>query len=167
MIEGATDQSYTLVFDIVDAGYRQWWFGANGLCFVAAGILLVKFQSRLSPRWPPWLRRGFVWSFLGFSLLWTAAAIGGTYFEYARLVEAARSGQFNVVEGPVEAFLPMPDNGHGDESFTVQGMRFAYSDYSVMAGFNNTSSHGGPIRAGRVVRIRHVGNSIVRLEVAE
>jgi len=52
------------------------------------------------------------------------------------------------------------------ESFTVGGRRFSYSDYEVTAGFNNTASHGGPIRAGLHVRVTYWGNLILRLEVA-
>jgi hypothetical protein len=41
----------------------------------------------------------------------------------------------------------------------------SYSDYVVTAGFNNTASHGGPIRQDLPVRISYVGNSIVKLEI--
>ena len=60
----------------------------------------------------------------------------------------------------------MPHQGHSLESFEVNGHRFAYSDYIVTAGFNNTQSHGGPIREGLQVRIVAVDGRIARLEVA-
>jgi hypothetical protein len=43
---------------------------------------------------------------------------------------------------------------------------FCYSDYEVTAGFNNSASHGGPIREGLPVRVSYIGNTIVRLEVS-
>src|SRR5262249_332614 len=49
--------------------------------------------------------------------------------------------------------IPMPYAGHSDESFTVMGIRFTYSDYHISDGFNNTSSHGGPINKDLFVRI--------------
>jgi hypothetical protein len=61
----------------------------------------------------------------------------------------------------------MPYGGHADEKFTVNGATFSYSDYSVTAGFNNTKSHGGPIDEGKRVRVTHLGNIIVRLEVGD
>jgi hypothetical protein len=53
------------------------------------------------------------------------------------------------------------------ESFCVSGVCFRYSDYVVTAGFNQTSSHGGPIRDGLPVRVTYIGNTIVKLEVVE
>ena len=79
--------------------------------------------------------------------------------------QALQSGQAQVVEGVVTDFVPMPYEGHADERFAVDGHYFSYSDYVVTAGFNHTSSHGGPIRSGINVRVTFVGNVIVRLEV--
>ncbi len=53
-----------------------------------------------------------------------------------------------VVEGRITNFVPMPYEGHADENFAVSGVQFSYSDYGVSDAFNNTSSHGGPIKAG-------------------
>ena len=60
----------------------------------------------------------------------------------------------------------MPAEGHQDETFTVNGIHFAYSDYVITGGFNQTQSHAGPIREGFAVRIHYVarGNIIVKLE---
>jgi hypothetical protein len=59
----------------------------------------------------------------------------------------------------------MPYEGHQDECFSVQSQTFCYSDYGVTAGFNNSASHGGPIREGLPVRVSYVGSTIVRLEI--
>jgi hypothetical protein len=55
---------------------------------------------------------------------------------------------YEILEGSVENFDPMPYEGHQDECFTVQSKRFCYSDYEVQAGFNRSAAHGGPIRQG-------------------
>ncbi|WP_322021733.1 MULTISPECIES: hypothetical protein [unclassified Burkholderia] len=52
------------------------------------------------------------------------------------------------------------------ERFCVGQVCFSYSDYVVTGGFNNTASHGGPIRAGLPVRGSYVDGLIVKLEVA-
>jgi hypothetical protein len=91
--------------------------------------------------------------------------VSTTYLKYRSLSRALQDGRAAVVEGPVEQFVPMPYTGHSMERFSVAGIRFAYSDYVITGGFNNTSSHGGPIRLGRFVRITYVGEDIVRLEI--
>ena len=53
------------------------------------------------------------------------------------------------------------------EHFDVHGVEFNYSDYIVSAGFNNTASHGGPIRPGLPVRICYRDGEILRLEIAQ
>ena len=70
------------------------------------------------------------------------------YFNFAKLRRAAREGKYEVVEGEVREFVPMPYTGHANESFVVKGHRFSYSDYDLTKGFNQTQSHGGPIRDG-------------------
>lgn len=79
-----------------------------------------------------------------------------------------RSGNLSVVEGCLQAFHPMPSEGHDEERIIVNGKAFSYSDFDESTpGFNNTSSHGGPIRADSAVRIHYVGNTIVKLAVKE
>ena len=65
----------------------------------------------------------------------------------------------------------MPYEGHATEHFVVNGVRFEYSDFEVTSGFNNTSSHGGPVRQGLYVRIHYIErnskNVILKLEIKE
>jgi hypothetical protein len=153
---------YTVVFDVTQSGFRNLWFPAFGLIFVAVGSGLVVFRRHLSARTP----RFFPFAFLGFAIFWTIATFAGTAGGYSSLASALREGRCEVVTGEVTQFHPMPATGHDTERFVVSGRHFKYSDYIVSPGFNNTSSHGGPIREGLSVRIHHVGNDIARLEVA-
>jgi hypothetical protein len=65
----------------------------------------------------------------------------------------------------------MPYEGHSYEEFRVGSVQFSYSDYQDRPGFNQSSSHGGPIREGLRVRIAYSDNcnewpkSILKLEV--
>lgn len=156
----AHDQ-YRVAFDLSQKGY-EWWFPAFGLIFVALGVLIVWLG-----RTRKWQRsRRFVGYFMtGFACLWSGVMFSTTFREYAALHSAYRRSQFSVVEGQVSNFRPMPYQGHQLECFSVQAQTFCYSDYVVMAGFNNSASHGGPIREGLPVRVSYVGSSIVRLEV--
>jgi len=86
---------------------------------------------------------------------------------YARARNAYTRGEYSVVEGTVTNFHPMPYSGHELETFSVNGIRFSYSDYVLIPCFNNTASHGGPIRDGLHVRLAYSGDCILKLEIAE
>lgn len=162
----ALAMNFELVFDADEAGYRQWWFPAFGLIFVAIGLGIVIYHRRNpSPGRSRW-SRVFPYLFAGFAVFWVSVSFVGTFSEYWELRQALRSGQFKVVEGKVVDFVPMPAQGHAMEKFTVNGHRYEFSDYVVTAGFNNTQSHGGPIREGLIVRIADVRGKIARLEIA-
>jgi len=156
----AQDQ-YRVVFDLYQKGY-DWWFPACGVPFMILGGMFVWFGRR---RDQPRSRRLFGYAFVGFACLWSGVVFSSTFREYVALHSAYRHSHFSVVEGLVTDFHPMPYTGHQDECFSVQSRTFCYSDYEVTAGFNNSASHGGPIRAGLPVRVSYIGNRIVRLEV--
>lgn len=161
--------TYVAVFDISNAGYKSVSFPVFGLIFVALGIIFVLSRTRI----PQWNQRGrvmrriFPFAFLGFAILWTLVTFVSTYRDYRAASSARHDDTAQVVEGVVTDFRPMPATGHAMESFCVSGVCFYYSDYVVTAGFNQTSSHGGPIREGLPVRVTYVGNTIVKLEVAK
>ena len=160
-----TPATYELVFNAGQAGYRNWWFPAFGL------ILVSDFRGHCNPRPQKPMdsipcQRAIAYCGAAFSILWVLATFLGTFSDYWRLREAIRLGHFEVVEGKVVDFVPMPPEGHAMERFTVNGHHYEYSDYQVIAGFNTTQSHGGPIREGSLVRIFDVGGQIARLEIA-
>jgi hypothetical protein len=161
---------FETVFDIAEVGYKSWWFPAFGLVFVAVGAAFLLIPVRLrflrwrifSDRWG----RVFDWAFFIFCVSWTVGTFILTFTQYIAARDALISGRYFVAEGPVADFNPMPYAGHGEESFTVAGKRFSYSDFEVMPGFNNSRAHGGPIDSGVYVRVSYSGNTILRLELA-
>jgi len=156
---------YETVFALSDVRYAALPYVLGGLGFVAIGVGLVVFPPGGPHRIGRWIGRGFGVLFLAFSLFWTLTAFFGSYADYRRVADAIAAGRYAVVEGRVHDFRPMPAHGHALEHFCVQQACFAYSDFEASPGFNNTASHGGPIREGLPVRVAHVGNTIVRLEV--
>ncbi|HMK89111.1 MAG TPA: hypothetical protein VK446_05700 [Methylocystis sp.] len=101
-----------------------------------------------------------------FASAWTVTAASATYEDYHNAASALHDGRYEVVEGEVTDFF----SGSKRESFSVQGQRFSYSDYIVIAGFHKTTRKGGPIREGLNVRIAYLPasqNMILRLEIAE
>jgi hypothetical protein len=167
------EDHFVKVFDVLDSGFRDWTFSAFGLIFVAIGMALVVSPKLIKLAGIPFLdmrpkaRTFFAWSWLVFSILWTALTFFGTYSEYLRHTALVRVDGCRLVQGPVEHFVPMPHEGHAEESFSVSGVPFKYSDFGVTDGFNNTSSYGGPINSGSYVRICYdpSGNVILRLEI--
>ena len=85
------------------------------------------------------------------------------------LIEKYKDKKYEIAEGYVTKFHPMPVEGHEHESFMLDGQHFEYSDYQTSFGFNNTSSHGGPIsKNGQYLRISYVKsgnhNTILKIE---
>jgi hypothetical protein len=180
----ALRMTFRTVFDAAQAGYTTWWFPAYGLIFVCFGALFLCWRAliltlmpirgpdfldflELLHFWPARARRFFGWVFSGFAVMWCLLTFASTYGEYRTIIAALRDGRCVVVEGRITGFVPMIHSGHSDESFTVGGQRFAYSDEGVTSGFHNSDSHGGPIHDGQYVRVTYLGNLIVRLEVSE
>ena len=93
------------------------------------------------------------------------------YNMYRKTVGAYNRGEYKIVEGYVENFDPMPYSGHANESFEINGVKFEYSDYNIVQGYNKTKSHGGVItHNGQHLKIGYVycgnsyGNIIVYIE---
>ena len=108
------------------------------------------------------MQKWFPRFFLGFAILWTVVAFAGTFIDYRRAVDALQNGQAKVIEGPVAHYWEVPGKS---EAFDVQGVRFQYSDYGVIAGFNHIASLGGPIREGLPVKIWYWHGEILRLQI--
>jgi hypothetical protein len=181
-----TSMNFKTIFDAAHQGYATWWFPAAGLVGVFVGALYVfkpalmlsmsrgaQFVSKptmfrsLSDGSQGAANKIISWCLLIFALLWTLGTFVFTFAEYRYVVNALNEGRYAIVEGPVTGFVPMPYEGHSQESFVVGGHRFSYSENIITSGFHNTASHGGPIREGLYVRVSYLGNLILRLEVAE
>jgi len=161
---------YQLVYDASQTK-PEWHFVVIGPAFVILGLLMIVFRGLVSRATGRSLTYVTVFGsiFLGFSMLWTLIASMSLFASNSRMSAAARDNSTAAVEGIVEDFHPGPDVGHDDERFRVGNVHFAYSDYMITGGFNQTQSHGGPMRSGLNVRIRYVGTAdkatIVRLEI--
>ena len=159
--------TYHVVFDASSAGARYWWFPAAGLVFLLIGAAWIALRRAWASLARSWLWRAQPYAFTAFALLWTVLSSSVYFSRYGQIRRALQAKRYEVVEGVVTDFVPMPASGHALEHFEVNGHRYAYSDYQIRPGFNNTSSHGGPLREGLHVRIADVNGEIARLEIAE
>ena len=121
------------------------------------------------------------------TLAFVAIGIPNQVMEYNSTVGAYRRGEYQTVEGYVENFHPMrgesqtvegyaenfhpmPATGPDEESFTIRGVRFFYSDWVLSFGYHNARSLGGVITGdGQHLRIGYteygsLGNVIVYIE---
>lgn len=158
---------YVTVFDAASDPLRNWWFPALGLSLAVVGTAMMfipRFQKFRGLRGSGLVGLGAV--FASFSVLWTSLASFGMVAVNLTAQREVKSGACTVVEGAVTDFHPMPEDGHPPENFSLNGVRFEYSDFNITGGFNNTASHGGPIRQGLPVRICYLDGEILRLEVA-
>ncbi len=163
---------YRVAFDIS----RTWpdvWFPLTGVFIAGVAVMALMNGGRLpgakSKQAEPF--PGFFVVMLTFALIWTGIASWLVFGNYFQARNTYLNGEFMVVEGRVEHFQPMPWAGHAMERFEVDGVLFEYSDYVVTPGFNNTSSHGGPMREGLPVRIAYIltrpYRTILKLEVGK
>lgn len=159
---------YVTVFDASLHPYRNLTLVLPGVALASIGAVMA-----FRPRWleavfrqPLAHRYIFRWSFFLLSTFYVLAATAALWRDARDTQLAAQQGNCQLLEGRVENFHPMPAEDHDLEHFEVRGVEFSYSDFVVTAGFNNTASHGGPIREGLPVRICHRDGEILRLEIA-
>jgi hypothetical protein len=146
----------------VSKEWADWPFAFVGAIPIVVGVAVIFGKRTFKWRQPHWLMPIF---FCGFGILWLCTAGVSVLRDDSRAFNAFKKGDYQLVEGYVEDFYPMPYEGHQSECFSVQEKRFCYSDYQVTPGFHNAASHGGPIRSGLLVRIAYSGDTILRLDI--
>jgi hypothetical protein len=165
--------SYQVIFDFSQKA-PDWSWIIYGCLFIVVGLIMTLAAKPVarSTQKPVIFVRIFGVIFTTFAIIWTSIVAFSTAPEYQYYQAIMQQHRYQVVEGPVENFVPMPREGHATEHFTVQDIPFSYSDYSITAAFNNTSSHGGPIQAGLYVQIYYTpsypsgyDNAILRIAV--
>ncbi len=90
---------------------------------------------------------------------------------YRAVIVPYANGQYEIVEGYVQNFIPMPPEGKSREMFDIGNVHFEYSDNLIVLGYNKTKPNGGVIRGdGQYLKVGYVyfnenyGNIIVYIE---
>ena len=156
---------YELVFDAVRDGTPPLW-SAWVVAVPCVGLGLLWWESHARRVREPGSWQVVAWLLVVVGSLATVQVFDICWLGYLRLAHSLEVGGFDVVEGVVSDFEPLPASGHGRERFRVGAHHYSYSDYEVAAGFHHTQPLGGPIRGGLHVRIRDVNGQIARLEIA-
>jgi hypothetical protein len=114
---------------------------------------------------PQWLAKGTFFMVisalgLGLSLVFLVSQLN----KYHRAKKALETGNYQVAEGTVSDFVPMPPGGHSIEHFRVAGSAFQYGSGWGSVVFNSEWNRGD-IRNGAQVRIAYSDGNILRVEV--
>jgi len=114
--------------------------------------------------------------FISMAAIFLLLFLGGQFGDIHVAKKIMHSGKFSVVEGQPQHYHPMPPEGHDEESFDINGIHFAYSDYSLNgAGYNNAASLGGVIVPGKYYRLTYYtlhdhdidSNRILKIEIRQ
>jgi hypothetical protein len=153
---------YHIVFDALQNGSQLAVCVFIPLYFFLPGAVGWALQ-RSSGAHSVWKERAFVFvSIVGFGISLVVATI--SFVEYQHMKSALAVGDYQVTEGIVEEFVPMPSSGQPVESFRVSGASFHYGSGWDSLFFNSAWSRGY-IHNGAPVRITHRGVDILRVEV--
>ena len=161
---------YKTVFEITDKGFEM--ITLMPLLFVIVGIGIswfnIKYNKSTSSKRKFTIVFGFIFS--GFALIMLLLTVPSSIANRNKTKKIFENKEYQIVEGIIEDFHPMPYSGHEHESFTVNSVHFEYSDYYIFYGFNNTASHGGPLKQnGQEVRLSYITvngeNRILKIEL--
>jgi len=96
-----------------------------------------------------------------FSLIGTLPS----YYEGIECQNALASGNFKVVEGPINEFHPMPRGGHAYEILKIGEKTFSYSKYEGhWCGFNRRNQDDYFPQLGDYLRIFYIEDRIIKIE---
>lgn len=106
-----------------------------------------------------------------FVIVCTAFILQNFLEMYRTVIVPYANGQYEIVEGYVQNFIPMPPEGHSNEMFDIGDVHFEYSDNLIVLGYHKTKTNGGVIRGnGQYLKVGYVyfnesyGNIIVYIE---
>ena len=120
-------------------------------------MILVLLDYKLMQNQFQGSRRFIVQTVMVFAALLSLFMLVEQVDQYRKIVLAYQKGDYMIIEGYVENFHPMPDQGHGTEHFELDGIRFEYSDATVMQGYHTSRPKGGVITGdGQHLRIGYI-----------
>lgn len=165
--------NYEVVFQISNESYKNNLIIPLIIAVICFFVFLIIFN--FYKKKPINRNYGYIIGLVGFCILFLFVFFENKPYIKSKndyLNKIIEKKEFNIIEGKVENFHPMPYEGHDMESFTVKGIYFEYSDFVSDYGFNNTSSHGGPIKHnGQEVRLFYFNkdglNHIIKIEIKQ
>lgn len=153
---------FETIYDIKQAGCRDWFLAPIGLLLLTLAWISWRRGTTVTvgTAAPP---MGFmVVLFIAVTLL----SFFMTWGQYWTLLRQLDRGEGQPLQGIVSAFQPAP--GYKEtERFTLGGYEFSYSRFATQQGFHTLAADGGPMVKGACIRLLHIGNHILRLELGK
>ena len=151
-----------IIFDVSTKAFPWQFIWASVASLVVGGLLV--FLKNLKFR-----RFSQIVGYFMIGSAFISAAYNSINWHVARShqMKALASGDYQAVEGTVENFRPRPNDGSSNESFSISGHTFSYSDYHDLETtpcFNQSAPSKGPIHAGMALRIKFVNDCILQIE---
>ncbi len=149
-------QDLKLIYDFADR-FPRIGVMLFPLIFVAIGLIIFYSNKNIksddiSPKnniHDKKYKRVFGIFFASISGLIAILIIVTNLHEYFKTRNIYDHKQYQIVEGKVEHYHPMPEGGHDSERFDVKGIPFEFSDYDASDyGYNNTASKCGRLKNG-------------------
>jgi hypothetical protein len=157
------DMNYRTVFDVSQVGFQ--WGIYSMLIFMFGTIFIligwgVTTLDEVDLKW-----KGRIFQIVG----GVAIAFGflfliGNYAQYHSAETALATKHYEVAEGTVKNFIPMPPGGHSIESFDIGTKHFQYGAGWGSIAFNSEWNKGF-IRNGVQARISYQDEDILKVEV--
>ena len=113
--------------------------------------------------------KGYIWA--AFVLFWSLGWLYVHNFPLvfghgARLMNAYRNKQYQVVEGPVHVIRQQPYHGHSEgDVIRVGGQEFVISYFYYTPAYTKTIAHKGALTEGTYARIYYYDGEILRVDV--
>jgi hypothetical protein len=152
-----------IIFDVATKPFTfgPLWAAIGALVFGCVLILLGKLKRRQSSR-----IMGYFMAL--FAVLYAGDSSARWYSSRRDQMKNLAVGRYGIVQGTVENFHPVTQDGRSDEWFTISGHKFSYSDHHDLETtpcFNQTRLRRGPIHDGMFIRMKFVDQCILQIEV--
>ena len=154
--------NYHVVFDASRNSSELAIFALAPLGVLLAALIGWALKGSSDPKEALKGKMFLLFSAVGF--VFSLVLLFGHYSEYYRAKKALRTRDYQVIEGTVENFVPMPPGGHSTESFDIDKTSFRYGSGRGSIVFNSEWNHGY-IHNGVQVRIAYKDEDILRIEV--
>lgn len=165
-------QHFSVIFEI---GRNANGLLASALFRGAIGLIALTFGALIAQR--RYVGKAALRAYLGplflaiWGALWLAAhlpLLEMALIDLGRLASAHRAGLDEALVGRVHVLQRQPLHGRaGPEIVEIDGKRFEIDFFRATPGYRQTIAHGGVLKEGAFVRVRHYEGLLLEVEFSD